>query len=423
MRISKDQRSCVSEPREENTEREIAIEVRLVGREVVLSSSTEEPRGGSCVVRPIAATVCGSDLNGVAGIKDIGSPASVRLGHEMAGTVLRVGSDVKRVRPGDLVVLRSHKWVRNHSRWCPRAGDPRTFRCQGRGCTHHAGFSWDGAFCTSGVFPIEQLEVVPPDLVERASLDDSLPAGAVFSLVEPVSCCRSSILLMDEALASDAEDTIAGAALIIGAGPIGTIMARVLLDEGCDVVLRDAIEDREELAEWVLSDPRARRFDGSSDPRRLFRMVVITTNFIEAILEGESYVEPNGILYLLAGLAPTDRMVRDRGSRRRYEDIHRFGEWLTSQGVNGPRKLAGHSGYSDGIFNSSISWVERHSATMNRMITHSIFGMKSPELVSRFSVTQGWMVPDRSPAILAVLRGNVSLRHVGMKIALHPNGL
>jgi hypothetical protein len=126
---------------------------------------------------------------------------------------------------------------------------------------------------------------------------------------------------------------------------------------------------------------------------------------------------------LLAGLAPTDRMVRDRGSRRRYEDIHRFGEWLTSQGVNGPRKLAGHSGYSDGIFNSSISLVERHSATMNRMITHSIFGMKSPELVSRFSVTQGWMVPDRSPAILAVLRGNVSLRHVGMKIALHPNGL
>src|SRR5262245_3334833 len=65
-----------------------------------------EPGRGDVVVRVAACGICGSDLTyikmgGIAGP----SRPPMCLGHEMAGTVDRVGADVKSVRAGDRVVV------------------------------------------------------------------------------------------------------------------------------------------------------------------------------------------------------------------------------------------------------------------------------------------------------------------------------
>ena len=61
------------------------------------------PRAGEVLVRIAACGVCHSDLSIVDG--SFPSPLPVVLGHEAAGTVEEVGSDVTSVAPGDKVVL------------------------------------------------------------------------------------------------------------------------------------------------------------------------------------------------------------------------------------------------------------------------------------------------------------------------------
>lgn len=60
------------------------------------------PGPSDVVVRVDASGVCHSDLSVVRGWVSFGSP--IILGHEGAGTVLEVGKDVSRVKPGDTVI-------------------------------------------------------------------------------------------------------------------------------------------------------------------------------------------------------------------------------------------------------------------------------------------------------------------------------
>jgi NDMA-dependent alcohol dehydrogenase len=68
--------------------------------------AVRDPREGEVLVRIGASGVCHSDLHVVTG--DLPMPTPCVLGHEGAGTVEAVGAGVKRVRPGDHVVL---NWV------------------------------------------------------------------------------------------------------------------------------------------------------------------------------------------------------------------------------------------------------------------------------------------------------------------------
>ena len=62
----------------------------------------DEPREREVLVRTVASGVCHSDLHYVEGALPIGLPAI--LGHEAAGIVEKVGSQVTHVRPGDHVI-------------------------------------------------------------------------------------------------------------------------------------------------------------------------------------------------------------------------------------------------------------------------------------------------------------------------------
>ena len=61
-----------------------------------------KPGPREVLVRTVAVGVCHSDLHVVDGMYP--HPAPVVLGHEAAGIVEQVGSDVRTVKPGDHVV-------------------------------------------------------------------------------------------------------------------------------------------------------------------------------------------------------------------------------------------------------------------------------------------------------------------------------
>ncbi|MGW7256125.1 alcohol dehydrogenase catalytic domain-containing protein [Streptomyces sp. NPDC054834] len=399
-------------------------EIRLVGRQALMvARRLPNPGLWECWVEPVACTLCGSDLNTVAGQKDIGHRVNVRLGHELVGRVIEVGPGTHGLERGDLVVLRPHQWVSGHDTWCPNASDPLTFRCQGRGCTTHAGFRWDGSFCTVGLFPVGQLVKIPPASVPKGIL--GLPPAALFSMVEPLACVRSASLLRQQVLTAagvrEAGGSVASS-LILGVGPIGALAGAVLLDEGCaEVVMKDDLAQRVDIAVWVLDTPRARRF-GPGDRSRRFPLVIVTANSVAAILEAEHHVEPGGVIYLLSGLNPEGRLVQDRSGLYYYEDVHRRGQYLSAVGEV-HRTIAGHSGYAEQLFDDSIRWAADHSVTLDRMITHVIPSIDSPEAISRFpEVVRSWATPDNSPAVLTALRRAVPRDRIGMKTVLLPSG-
>jgi Zn-dependent alcohol dehydrogenase len=80
-----------------------------------------EPRAGEVIVRYVAAGVCHSDLHYVQGRNF--HPVPAVLGHEGAGVVEAVGSDVSMVKVGDHV-LTSYLPSCGHCKWCT-IGRPR----------------------------------------------------------------------------------------------------------------------------------------------------------------------------------------------------------------------------------------------------------------------------------------------------------
>src|SRR6266403_5891830 len=71
----------------------------------------EKPRADEVLVRIAAVGLCGTDLHNIKG--EWQRPTPMVLGHEGAGVIEQVGSDVSSLRPGDHVVLS----------WAPACGD------------------------------------------------------------------------------------------------------------------------------------------------------------------------------------------------------------------------------------------------------------------------------------------------------------
>ena len=70
---------------------------------VIEDCQIEAPRAGEVLVRVVAAGMCHTDA--VVRHRDISTPLPVVLGHEGSGIVEAVGADVRKVVPGDHVVL------------------------------------------------------------------------------------------------------------------------------------------------------------------------------------------------------------------------------------------------------------------------------------------------------------------------------
>jgi L-iditol 2-dehydrogenase len=174
------------------------------------------PGPGEVVVAVRASGICGSDVHGFGGStgrRRIG----VVMGHEAAGDVIEVGSDVTSIRSGDRVVLRSILACGTCDR-C-RHGQPNI--CLAR---QGMGMHFDGAYAERIVVP----EAVVLALPDALSYED----GAI---VEPLAVAMHAVNITPFGLM----DTV----VIVGAGPIGLLTLLAARRRGAGTIIvtdRDA---------------------------------------------------------------------------------------------------------------------------------------------------------------------------------------
>lgn len=180
-----------------------------------------EPGPGELVVQTDAAAICGSDLHGFREASPRRIPPLV-MGHEAVGRVAAVGAGVDAVRVGERVVLRPILAC-GTCEHC-RGGRPnlcRSGRLVGRELT--------GAFAERFVVPERAAVGFPPNV-----------PGDVATLTEPLA---NAVHVTSRAVRTGDD------VLVIGAGPIGVLMARMALELGARrAFVTDPIASRLELA-------------------------------------------------------------------------------------------------------------------------------------------------------------------------------
>lgn len=260
------------------------LQARIHGPGDVRLDEVPEPTAGpgDVVLRVRSCGICGSDLGyialgGVAGPM----PAPMPIGHELAGTVLQVGSGVETLAPGDRVAL-----------------DPRD---------PEGGVIGNGG--PEGGF-------APRLLVRRAEkrrlykLPDSMSFDLA-ALAEPLGVGMNAV---DKLRALPHEK-----AVVFGAGPIGLAAIASLRDRGCeDIVAVDLSPHRLELARSLGA--RATLHAGEVDVWRGLRELHGETLFFGgAVAATDVFVEASGAPKVITDVIASAR----RGARLSIVALHR----------------------------------------------------------------------------------------------------
>jgi L-iditol 2-dehydrogenase len=197
---------------------------RGAGRVVVESVPVPEIGKGELLFRVGSCGICGTDIKK---IHHGFLPPPQILGHELAGTVVRVGPGVTKFKPGDRVVSFHH---------IPCGA---CFYCEHKLFSQCAGYKKVGL--TAGFDPngggFAQYVRAMPWIVERGML--KLPDHTSFeeaTFVEPVNTCLKAVRKARVA----PKETV----LVIGQGPIGMLLMILAKHEGADVYTSDPMAGR-----------------------------------------------------------------------------------------------------------------------------------------------------------------------------------
>jgi L-iditol 2-dehydrogenase len=274
----------------------------------------DEPVLGPGLVRIAVGRVgiCGSDIHfwedGRVGAFSLDGPQI--LGHEAAGTVVEVGHGVTTLAPGDRVAIEPGLACGH----CPECLQG-TYNL----CPHIA---FMGMPPTPG--SLSERVVIPARFAHRLPDALSLDAGA---LLEPLSvalwsCTRAEIRLGDRVL-------------IAGAGPIGTLVARVALASGAvEVVVVDV--DSARLAS-LPTEPGLRGVsvaDGWEPVPDEFDRYLECSGAPKALADGLSHLRRRGWA-VLVGVPPTPEIaipsVLPRFRELTITTVHRYAHsWPTA---------------------------------------------------------------------------------------------
>jgi L-iditol 2-dehydrogenase len=194
------------------------------GRVVVEHVPVPEIGEGEVLFRVAACGICGTDIKKIQ--YGFIAPPQI-LGHELAGTVVRVGRGVTKFKPGDRVVSFHH---------IP-CGD--CFYCERKLFSQCAGYKRTGL--TAGFDPngggFAEYVRAMPWIVERGMI--VLPPDVSFeeaTFVEPVNTCLKAVRKARVA----AGETV----LVIGQGPIGMLLTMIAKYEGATVYASDPMPGR-----------------------------------------------------------------------------------------------------------------------------------------------------------------------------------
>jgi L-iditol 2-dehydrogenase len=234
-------------------ERETAMRAgvyRGKGRVVVESVPIPQIRDGEVLFRVGACGICGTDIKKIH--HGFLAPPQI-LGHELAGTVVKVGAGVKKFKPGDRVVSFHH---------IPCGA---CFYCEHKlfsQCTGYKKVGLTAGFDPNGGGFAEYVRAMPW-IVESGMI--RLPDDVTFeeaTFVEPVNTCLKAVR---KARVAKGETV-----LTIGQGPIGMLLMMLAKIEGATVYTSDPMPGRRAASE---------RFGAAQafDPR--------TTNLVEEMRE------------------------------------------------------------------------------------------------------------------------------------------
>lgn len=208
---------------------------KYIGNRTITTEHETSPELGPGEVRiDVAfAGICGTDLHIFHGAMDSRVTIPATIGHEMSGTISEIAPDVKGWTVGDSVTVMPLDWDGT----CPacRAGNHHI--CQN---LNFIGIDSPGA--------LQQQWNVPADVLVR------IPAGVRLdhaALVEPVAVAVHDVRRSELAEGDRA--------VVIGAGPIGVLIASVATAAGADVVVIELDPSRRAAAEALglqTLDPR-----------------------------------------------------------------------------------------------------------------------------------------------------------------------
>lgn len=271
----------------------------------IVELSVGELQSGQVLVEMVMAGICGSQLSEIAGFKGNAKFLPHLIGHEGFGRVVRIGSGVRSVSPGDEVVLH---WRRSS---CGLSAQPAKY------------MGPEGRVVGSGpVATLSEFVVVSEDRVT------AVPEGSQPELATLLGCALSTAT---SALLNEANLSPGDRLLIVGLGGLGiSALAASRLVESVTVSGFDTNRDKGRLARRVRdfsmlsAEPEASR--GDSDQAIIdegFDVVIDTVGDSLNIQRFSAVLRP-GARYLLVGQGNPEDTI-DLGPR---------GSWIKDESVS-----------------------------------------------------------------------------------------
>ncbi len=210
----------------------------------VRTETTKIPEigAGEVLVRIDTCGICGTDLKKI----HTGSHAAPRVfGHEMAGTIAKVGEGVRGFAVGDRVMA-FHHIPCGHCFYCRKKTFAQCETYKKVGTTAGLGEAAGGGFAQY----IRVMDWIVGDGVTPAGLirvPDDIPfEQAMF--IEPVNTCFKAVKLLE----LEPDDTV----LVIGQGSIGILLAALAKQTGATVLTSDMYPERHAIAaQYGLDHP------------------------------------------------------------------------------------------------------------------------------------------------------------------------
>jgi L-iditol 2-dehydrogenase len=271
---------------------------------------------GEILLRVHACGVCGTDLKKI----ELGLVSPPRIfGHEIAGTVVEIGSKVRRFKVGDRVTTHHHIPCR------------KCFYCQRKlysQCEFYRRTGTTAGFEPAGGGFAEYVRVMDW-IVDEGTV--AIPDDISFeeaSFLEPLNTCLKAL----ETANLEPGEVVA----VYGQGPVGLLMMQSALCEGAQVIGLDFLENRlavaRELGAFAALNPQSddvRAFiDHLTDGRGADLAIVAAANS-RAVEDAQTIVRRGGRVLLFAQTVPGETITVD-ASRICMEEKKLIGSYSAS---------------------------------------------------------------------------------------------
>ncbi|WP_281689700.1 zinc-dependent alcohol dehydrogenase family protein [Pseudonocardia thermophila] len=244
------------------------MKAAVIAQDSVSVETVPDPTPGprEVVVQVAACGICGTDLHIAEG--EFAPALPIVPGHEFAGEIVELGSDVTELRVGDRVAVDPSLYC-HECHYCRRG---RNNLCEN---WNAIGVSVPGGAAEYAVAPAANCVKLP----ESVSTADA-------ALIEPLSCAVRGFDVLQPALADDY--------LIYGAGTMGLMMMELAKRAGAgSVTVVDLNPARLETAKELGCTAAVTSADELDRPRG-WEIVIDCTGVVAAIEDGLSRVAPGG---------------------------------------------------------------------------------------------------------------------------------